>query len=347
MSLGSAVKYKYLVEVPAGALGLELPNCIPKRNRMAETGDLIACAACSARFSGGNSKMKIKAQWLVFLIVAALLMLPNLTAQAGAASQPAAEQSPELTGLAHIAFRVSDLDQEVNFFGKMGFEEAFSNVANGHTLQVFIKVNDMQFIEIYPQTDTPQVLGFLHACYESSDLNALHARYVAAGLHPTPVRTAAAGNLLFTLQDPDGGVIEFTQYMPDSRQMRDRGQHLGDRRVSETLLGFELPVTDLKASATFYGKLGFDVEQDGANYRLSIPANPDLRIELHSARVNDQPQILFPVEDAHRAAEQLHSAGLKVVRDNKLVFVRDPDGNAFVLLETGTATPHHLIPWRR
>lgn len=292
--------------------------------------------------------MKIKSPWFGFLMAAALLMPHRITAQSAAGGTGAGpEQSPDLTGLAHIALRVSDVDREVNFFGKMGFEEAFSNVENGHILQVFIKVNDMQFIEVYSQVDPPQPLGFMHACYEASDLKALHAHYVAAGLHPTPVRKAGAGNLLFTLEDPDGRVTEFTQYMPDSRHMRDRGQHLGDRRVSDTLLGFELPVTDLKAAAAFYGKLGFDVEKDGANYRLSIPANPNLRIELHSARVNDQPQFLFPVEDARRAADQLHSAGLKVVRDKRLVFVRDPDGNAFVLLETGTSKPHHLMPFHR
>lgn len=292
--------------------------------------------------------MKLKTQWFGFLIVAALLIPHSLLAQSDGDGQSASPaQSPDLTGLAHIAFRVSDLDKEVNFFGKLGFEEAFSNVQEGRILQVFIKINDMQFIEIYPQTDPPQALGFMHACYESSDLNALYKRYVAAGLHPTPVRKAGAGNLLFTLLDPDSRVTEFTQYMPDSRQMKDRGQHLGDRRVSDTLLGFELPVTNLKSAAKFYSALGFDVEADGPNDRLSIPANPDLRIELHSARANDQPQFLFPVEDARRAADQLHSAGLRVVRDKKLVFVRDPDGNAFVLLETGTSTPHHLIPWHK
>lgn len=288
--------------------------------------------------------MKFKTQWFAFLAMAMALIAPTLPAQA-AGQSPA--QSPDLTGLAHIALRVSDLDKEVNFFGKLGFEEAFSNVEDGRVLQVFIKVNDMQFIEIYPQTDPPLPLGFMHACYESADLKGLYARYVAAGLRPTPVRKAAAGNLLFTLPAPDGRVTEFTEYMPDSRQMKDRGQHLGDRRVSETLLGFEMPVPDLKAAAKFYGALGFDVEADGPADRLSIPANPDLRIELHSARVNDQPQFLFPVEDARRAADQLHSAGLKVIRDKKLVFVRDPDGNAFVLLETGTSTPHHLVPWHK
>lgn len=283
-----------------------------------------------------------RAGWIGSVAAAVLVAVPSLAAQA-----PATTQSPDLTGLAHIALRVSDLDKETNFFGKMGFEEGFTHVEDGQTLQVFIKINDVQFIELFPQSDPPRPLGFLHACYESGNLKALHAKYAAAGLDPTPVRTTAAGDLLFTVLDSDSRATEFTQYMPGSRQVKDTGQHLGDRRVSDTLLGFEMPVTDLDAAVKFYTKLGFDAEKDGANYRLSIPANPDLRIELHSARVNDQPQFLFPVEDAKRAADELRHAGLKVRRDNKLVFLRDPDGNAFVLLETGQRAPRRLIPWRK
>jgi hypothetical protein len=85
---------------------------------------------------------------------------------------------------------------------------------------------------------------------------------------------------------------------------------------------------------------------EGANVRLSLPANPDLRIELHPVRTNDQVQILFPVDDAKRAADELHSAGLKVQRDKKLVFLRDPDGNAIVLMEAGEHSPRHLVPWK-
>lgn len=284
--------------------------------------------------------MNHRTQWIGLLAAAALLLPHSAVAQS---ASPA--QSPDLTGLAHIAFRVSDVDKETNFFGKMGFEEAFSHVEDGRTLQVFIKINDMQFIELYPQSDPSQPLGLMHACYESSNLNALHARYVAAGLHPTPVRKAAMGNLLFTLLDSDSRAIEFTQYLPDSRSMQDQGRHLGDNRVSDTLLGFELPVTDLNAAVKFYTQLGFDAEKDGANDRLSMPANPDLRIELHAAKVNSEPQYLFSVEDAHRAANQLKKAGLKVVRNNKLVFLHDPDGNAFVLLETGTTrSRRRLLP---
>jgi catechol 2,3-dioxygenase-like lactoylglutathione lyase family enzyme len=280
-------------------------------------------------------------RWVALLVIGAASV-------AGVAQAPA-PQSPDVTGLAHVALRVSDLDAEVNFLGKLGFEEAFTNVEGGHVLQVFIKVNDLQFIEVYPRTDQSQPLGFLHACYDSADLNKLRARYRAAGLRPTEVRTTASGNSMFSLLGPDSRSIEFTQYLPDSRQMQDKGQHLGDMRVSDELLGFELPVTDVRSAGNFYDKLGFDAEPDGSNVRLSIPANPDLRIELHPEQAGDQPQFLFPVEDAKRAAAELHRAGLKVVRDKKLVFLRDPDGNAFVLLETGQqeASPRRLIPWRK
>ncbi|MFP5204949.1 MAG: VOC family protein [Acidobacteriota bacterium] len=278
---------------------------------------------------------------------AALLMLG--AGSLATVAQAPAPQSPDLTGLAHIALRVSDLDAEVNFFGKMGFEEAFTNVLDGHALQVFIKVNDMQFIEVYPRTEPDQPLGMLHACYESADLGELRAHYLAAGLRPAPVQTAAAGNLMFSLLGPDRQTIEFTQYMPGSRQMQDKGQHLGEQRVSDELLGFELPVTDVQAAGSYYSKLGFDAEPDGKNVRLTIPANPEVRVELLAAKAGSQPQFLFPVDDARRAADQLHHAGLKVVRDKKLVFLRDPDGNAFVLLETGERehSARRLIPWRR
>lgn len=260
-------------------------------------------------------------------------------------------QAEEIIGIAHVALRASDLDREVNFLGKLGFEEAFTNVQDGKVLQVFVKINDLQFVEVYPQTDPSQPLGLMHVCYEVNDLKGLNKLYVQHGLKPTPVRTAAAGNLLFSLADPDGRTTEFTQYMPESRQMQDRGNHLGVQRVADELMGLELPVKDMAAAKSFYSTLGFNETPEGANLRLSISANADLRVELHPARVGDAPQLLFPVDDARSATAELRRAKLKVDRNNKLVFVRDPDGNSFVFLETSNAAPEshrieHLIPWR-
>lgn len=284
----------------------------------------------------------MRMQWMGMAALAVLC--------AGSAGQVARTQ--EITGIAHIALRASDLDGEVNFLGKLGFEESFTNVEEGKILQVFVKINDLQFIEVYPQTDPSQPLGILHVCYEADDLKGLNKLYVQHGLKPTPVETAPAGNLLFSLHDPDGNTIEFTQYMPDSRQMQDRGSHLGVQRVSDELLGLEEPVKDMAAAKSFYATLGLNELPENGNLRLSIAANPDLRIELHPGRGGDAAELLFPVADARSTSDELRRAKLKVVRDNKLVFARDPDGNNFVFLQTAAAASgqhgiRDLIPWRR
>jgi catechol 2,3-dioxygenase-like lactoylglutathione lyase family enzyme len=272
-------------------------------------------------------KTASKAYWISTL--AAVLFC------ASAHGQP--PPTPGITGIAHVAFRVSDIDKEVNFLGKLGFEEAFASTNGAKTMEVFVKVNDRQFIEVYPQTDPKQPLGWMHVCYESDALDALNAAYASAGLNPTKVVKAGAGNLIFSLKDPEGRVTEFTQYMPGSRHTLDKGQHLGENRISDALLGFDLPVADLAAARQFYTKLGFDVEDADGSLHLTAPQAPGLRIVLHAATPNSEPQMLFPVPDARKAADLLHHMGLKVNRQNKLVFVRDPDGNSFVLLETGSA----------
>ena len=54
----------------------------------------------------------------------------------------------------------------------------FSGSASGGS-EDFLKINDHQFLELYPQANPPLPLGVMHVCYESSDLEALHAELVA------------------------------------------------------------------------------------------------------------------------------------------------------------------------
>jgi len=243
-------------------------------------------------------------------------------------------QSPAITGIAHIAFRVSDLDKEAAFFGQLGYEQAFAIRDGLKKTQVFIKINDREFIELYPRENPSQQLGWMHVCFESDSLDSLDSLYASKRLAPTNVAKGAAGNLMFSVTDPEGRITEFTQYMPGSRHTLDRGLHLGQNRVSNQLMGFELPVTDLAAARKFYVNLGFEAEDADSRVLLTTPGAPDLRIEIHTANAGNQAQTLFPISDAHKAADDLHHAGLKVNRQGKLVFVRDPDGNNFVLLET-------------
>ena len=251
-------------------------------------------------------------------------------------AQPPAPGSG-IIGIAHIAFRVSDLDREIAFLGKLGYEESFALTSGTKTMEVFVKINDRQFIELYPRTDPSQPLGFMHVCFEAGDLNALATYYASTGLKPSPVRKAGAGNLISTMNDAEGRVTEFTQYMPGSKHTLDKGMHLGEHRVSDELLGFELPVKDGAAEKEFYTDLGFESEVVNGNVRLRAPGAPELRIELHPDRPGSMPQFLFPVADAHRAAERLRGSGVAATQNKELVFVNDPDGNKFVFLGTGAS----------
>jgi len=272
----------------------------------------------------------MKNRWFVISALACAL-------SAVAVAQPSAPGTG-IIGIAHIAFRVSDLDREIAFLGKLGYEESFAMTSAGKTTEVFIKINDRQFIELYPQTDPKQPVGWMHVCFEAGDLDALIKYYDSTGLKAAPVRKAAAGNLISSTNDPEGRVTEFTQYMPGSRHTLDRGQHLGANRVSTELMGFDLPVREGAAEKEFYSDLGFEAQAVNGNVRLTAPGAPGLELELRSTHPGAQPQFLFPVADARKAADVLKNSGAKFDRDGKLIFVRDPDGNAFVFLETG---PEH------
>ena len=283
----------------------------------------------------------MKTQWIAITVLATISMaIPCSQAQNKS-------EAAGLSGLAHVAIRVSDVDREVAFFNKLGYELAFANTKDGKTEEAYIKINDVQFLEISQASPPQRPAGFADAAFESADLNALDARYAAAGLKPTEVHKGGAGNLIFMVDAPDGSETVLTQYLPGSRQMDDKGKHLGITRISEELIGFELPVKDLAASQAFYESLGFDAEKSGAELWLTLPSFPDLRIELHAARAGDQVRYLFAVADAKQAANVLRDAGLKVDRHEKMDDVADAEGNVFVLVESQASSRHRAVITRR
>ena len=266
-------------------------------------------------------------RWLMILALVVLGANPFRTfAQAPSTSQ--------ITGIAHIAYRVSDLDKEVAFLEKLGFEESFSNTsASGKTTEVFIKVNDRQFIEVYPQANPSEPLGWMHVCYESGDINSLAAALTAHGLKPTEVRKAGAGNLLTTMKDPEDRVTEFTQYMPGSRHTLDKGQHLGEHRISEEMVGFSLPVPDLEAARKFYVTgMGFEARDSRDGLRMTLASVPGLRIQIRKAQAGASPETLFRVSDTASAMQKLQALSLTVKQDRNRVLVSDPDGNVFAFM---------------
>ena len=269
--------------------------------------------------------MIVRTRWFAMLALACALVIPSL-------AQPPAAASGVI-GIAHIAFRVGNLEQESAFFSKLGYQEAFALNSGNNVGAAFIKINDRQFIELYPQTDRSQPLGWMHVCYEVGDLNALANSYASTGLKLAAVHKTATGNLVSSINDPEGRVTEFMQYVPGSKHMLDKGLHLGPNRAAESLMGLDLPVKDGAADKEFYSDLGFEADVVNGNVRLSAPAAPDIHVELRATHPGAQPQFLFAIPDAKKANNQFRDAGLNPVRDDKLVFVHDPDGNIFVFLE--------------
>jgi catechol 2,3-dioxygenase-like lactoylglutathione lyase family enzyme len=230
-------------------------------------------------------------------------------------------QPANQAGIAHVAFRVADLDAARAFYNKLGFEQFFEMKQGDRTTEAFIKINDRQFIELYPITAPTQTVGLMHVCYESNDLSALHADYVNRGLTVSDVRKAGAGNLLMTMKDPEGQTIEYTQYMPGSRHYEDRGKHLGADRISQMLVGAAAPAKDVRAVRSFYvEKLGF--REVGPHY-LVMPGDSGQELDVVSGGVSG---IRFAVSDLKEAAGALAKRGLSVKSTPQAATVADPDG---------------------
>src|ERR1700744_1233026 len=242
--------------------------------------------------------------WLLVLFFSATLANP----------QPPAPTT--LAGIAHVALRVSDLNRSRDFYQKLGFEQAFAFTKDGATTEVFLKVNDRQFLEMYRQQQPPQEIGFMHVCFESTDLEELNRAYRARDLTPTPVKRAGAGNLLFTMEGPEKQNIEYTQYMPGSLHSNDQGKHLGAGRISKQIIGVSITFNDPNAAEGFYTqKLGFrPLQRFGAIVRiaLQLPGPPLEVVQLAPAGADFA--IYFPVTNLRDTAARLHTLGLPVER---------------------------------
>ena len=265
---------------------------------------------------------------------AALRIGASFLAAALLSSSLVAEEMPPLAGIAHMAFRVSDLTKSLEFYQKLGFEKAFEFSDQGKTTVAFVKINDSQFMELYPRKDDSQSLGFMHFCFEADDIAVVHDAYVKQGLSPEDVKKARAGNLLFVMHDPEGQLLEYTQYLPGSLHSLDRGKHLGAQRVAGQLVRGTTLVRDVAAERLFYtGKLGFDGKKPGGELR--IPGDSGDGIELEATTPSAKPRMTFGVASTKKAAKELRRLGFQVQTKGGTVSLSDPDGVVIVFEQLG------------
>lgn len=274
---------------------------------------------------------------IAFVALAGVLFSSSLKAQSPQQAVPAPN------GIAHIAIRVHDLEASRAFYKKLGFEEAFALSKNGAVYQSFFKINDRQFLEIYPANAKNTELGFLHLCFESDNLQAVYDDYIARGIKTNAgLRKAGAGNLLFTMHGPmqanEPQNIEYTQYMPGSRHYNDRGQHLGADRVGTKLLIVTLAMQDPAAARAFYlDKLKFTPNAHHPML-LKLPGDSGEMVDIVPvAKLGAKSSIFLTSPDIRRSGELLRSNGVSFT-DGDTLTVTDPDGNLIhIMPEPGTS----------
>ncbi len=203
---------------------------------------------------------------------------------------------PRITGMAHIAYYVSNLKEARDYYeGFLGFQEA-GTVRNpdGSDHIVFIKINDHQFIELY--AEAPKNYGFIHdAGLETNDAKGMRDHLGAIGVKvPDKVVKDQSGNLSFDITDPSGFTIQIVQYLPKSLTGKGKGKFMPASRISDRIDHIGLLVKDRETSWKFYGDaFGFTKEGDGS--KMAVPDSQD-RFEL-GAEKKPPTEARFHVKD--------------------------------------------------
>jgi len=167
----------------------------------------------------------------------------------------AAAKRPPIVGIAHIAFKVSDMAKARLFYGGvLGYEEPFRLFQqDGTTMLTYFKINDRQFIEVLPGLLPEEDERLAHIAFETTNLEALRLYLAEKGVKtPDKVNEGADKNLSMMLTDPDGHPLEFVQYLPDSMHSKTRGEYLSPRRLSDRMLHVGITVKDPATADRFY-----------------------------------------------------------------------------------------------
>src|SRR4051812_23372022 len=171
------------------------------------------------------------------------------------ASGPREPQRPRLSGVAHMAISVSDVEKSRGFYhGWLGFQEPYDlRNADGSLNMTFFKVNEEQYIEVSPGLQ-PERDRLNHIAMVTDDAAALREYLAARGVKvPAAVNKVRIGNTAFNVTDPDGHTLEFTQYEPGGLTRRGAGKFAGDERISTRIMHVGILVGDAQASEKFYG----------------------------------------------------------------------------------------------
>jgi len=124
---------------------------------------------------------------------------------------------PKILGVAHIGLRTDDLAAARKFYGALlGYQEPFTYSEGGNLLLTYFKVNDHQYIEVFPELKDPQQDRLSHISFETSDAEQLRAYLASKGVKvPDKLDPMGDGNRGFEVADPDGTQSNSSSTCPD------------------------------------------------------------------------------------------------------------------------------------
>ena len=228
-------------------------------------------------------------------------------------SLAAAPDRPWITGIADIAFKVSNLEAARNYYGHvLGYEE-FSispGRAEDSPETFYYKVNDRQYIEISPGLKDAGEDKLMHIGFETVDAQRLRDYLAGRGVDvPAKVTADVCGNLSFTVKDPDGHAVEFVQYLPDSIQGRNSGNMMPNTRLSDHILHVGIRVLDSPKADTFYKDiLGFRLLWEGGSQ-----TNPKAWISLLVPNGIDWVEYMTGANPSPQLLGGMHHVALEVM----------------------------------
>lgn len=170
---------------------------------------------------------------------------------------------PPIVGVAHIGLETNDLAAAREFYGRgLGYQEPFTlDKTSGGLMLTYFKVNDHQYIEVFPDLKSETQDRLSHIAFETTDIRQLRDYLASRGVKvPAAVPLGRDGNLSMMLKDPDGHNVEFVQYMPGSLHTSNFGKFMPDTRVSKRIIHVGVTIADRAAADAFYKDiLGFQL----------------------------------------------------------------------------------------
>ena len=272
-------------------------------------------------------------------------------------------QRPRILGLAHIALFTADVEKSRGFYKEfLGYGEPFDlKNPDGSLSLTFIKINDHQYIELFPERESRSD-RLHHISVYTEDAEAMRLYLASRGVKvPDRVPKGRIGNSNFNVTDPDGHTVEIVQYESGGWSMREKGKHVGPERVSTRMLHLGILVGDLAAAKMFYGDvLGFSEfwrgssdEQQLSWVNMRVPDGTDY-IEFMLYKDLPQPDrrgsahhICLEVPDMDKAVAMLEAKPARQTYDRKMEIrvgrnrrrqcnLFDPDGTRVELMEPNT-----------